>query len=395
MDNLSSLKTLTNIVPYSKLSSFPLGEYKRKVIETKYQYKSNIFSFSEDNYDFILSMLLQSAARQESLIIIDPERKLFSGTKRFFKDKNYSIYRFSTEKSKEYDGINNSYNLWEKANTSNNIRLAAECVVSTFLYTHMLNDNEAIKDAAIALLSAVMSYTVTFALLKSNKFSFAYELLKTNTLEQLKLKLQDVNDTTDLFLEETKMQDKDMQAYAYETLKEMFRLLSKKENNELLSMSDFEPDIISSFKSAAFFEYAQNKSFDISIDILLFITFYANFKRQEAVKGRSQAINVVLNKLEMLNSLDMIDSMIALARKYKVNFFVSCNDSDIFTSSFEAIKKRFPYILIRKPLDLKNSLDITTRFTSPSDEILISANTQLNCKKYDASSHDLYELFYR
>ena len=138
-----ALAVMTNRVSYKKLTSFPLGSIRKRAIETKYQYKSNTLVETENNYDYALSMILQSVTRQDSLIVIDCDDKIYNGSKRFFKDKNYETTIFSPSNShlEHY----RSFSIWEKASSEEEIRKVSSRIIevcSGYILTDLKNHSK-------------------------------------------------------------------------------------------------------------------------------------------------------------------------------------------------------------------------------------------------------------
>ena len=86
---------MIDTVSYQKITTYPLGEYKRKALQARYQYKCDTFTLVEDGSDYITSIILQSAKRKDSIIIVDPCEKLYSEARAFLREENYNVNCFS------------------------------------------------------------------------------------------------------------------------------------------------------------------------------------------------------------------------------------------------------------------------------------------------------------
>ena len=386
---------------YADLKTFPLGEYKGKALQTKYQYKSNSFVFVEDNYDYIVSLILQSINRQESILFIDYGEDLYNGTYNFFKQRSYNIAHFtSTDSEKSSDTLS----LWESAYDIDGLVDMAEYILEP-IWRHIMAEDlyESIHDELVAGLAAFLSYAISDARLKNNKFQFLLNIVSECDIGEITEMMESSNDTSQIiwstFMEETTNID-----LVLDTIEDILAILSKKENNSRLSFDSYGVCTLSETSSVTYIDALSEYS--EATNIILYSILKNNILYHEKTKGRGNGINIIINHIERLNDIEYLLELFEYTRKYKMNVFITCGSIETLESKFdlrtiEKLLKLPQYILIRIPMyanplrDFIN-VDIDCREIAGEEdkEILITDNQAFICNKYNTPKHRLYKVFY-
>lgn len=177
---------MIDTVSYQKITTYPLGEYKRKALQARYQYKCDTFTLVEDGSDYITSIILQSAKRKDSIIIVDPCEKLYSEARAFLREENYNVNCFS---DKYYS---TSWSVWENTSNANELIDAAKSLLLP-LYSRLISREvfEKIQEALILCIASFMSYAVSTFLLYHNKFQAICDFIKMTPINSLSQILKD------------------------------------------------------------------------------------------------------------------------------------------------------------------------------------------------------------
>lgn len=397
------LLNILNKTTYQDLSNFPVGEYKRKPLESKYQYKSNTLAFVEDDtYDFVISMLLQSCMRKDSLILIDTENIFYKGTRRFFRDRNYPVHLLSYDQSKiESD----TWSLWSQTSTAEDILVTSkEIIDAVYLYLGLSFNSERDYNILIYVFSSLLSYAVTTSMLFHNKFVAISSFLKENDFSSIDEVLSDLNDTTEYLWKEMEETEEEY-LQAIEQSLAILELLQDPSNNNMVGQDSYEVLTPSLQKSATLLEYSDNSQHNAIISILVNVILTENLSYHESVKGRAQGINVVINKIENITDVGFMQSLIALSKKYKVNIFASCSNAELLKNNFpelfeQELASSFPFVLVQQ--DKKDVMDniaelipylADSLYDFDIEEVLIADRKSIVIDRFDTTKHELYDLF--
>lgn len=396
------LLNIINKTTYSELSSFPLGEFRNKPLETKYQYKSNIFSFVEDrNYDFVVGMMLQSCQRKDSLLLIDTENILYEGARRLLKDRNYPIHLLSYRQNELDSDV---WSLWGNTTSPDGLLdTSKEIIDAVFLYLNLLSSDDRSYSVLIYVFASLLSYAVTTSMLVHNKFNSILEFINENPLSEIITVLGDLNDTTEYLWKEMEPTEEEYEQ-ALGDSKKILELLAEDNNNSLIAQDSYELLSLSLQKSATIIEYTGDTRREAVLNIISNSILTENLLYHERQKGRAQCIDVVINKIENISNRAILFDLFSLAKKYKVNFFASCYNTEkllynLELTSLEDISEYFPFIVIQKNIKNDDALLAVSgnigniEYNSEYEEILIADNKSIVLDKYDTTKHSLYEVF--
>ena len=400
-DVFTEIGSMISTVKYADLKTFALGEYKGKVLQTKYQYKSNILAITEDNYDFILSHILQSVNRQESLLFLDSNMDIYKGTQSFFRRRSYRVYNFTyTNANIDTDTLS----LWENAFDIDGLIDMAEYLLEP-TWRHYLDEASymSLHEELVNGLAGLLSYVISDARLKSNKFKYILDLITSNSIDKLTNIFLASNDTTQIiwenFISEATDIKRDLDIYI-----SLLSKLAKDINNSVLSFDSYN---VCSLSEEGTVTYISNLSeYNEAINIATYAIIKNNILYHERTKGRGRAINIIINHLEDFSDLNYLLELFGYLKKYKMNIFISCGDFDKLIAKFGAITverllKCLQYIVIRKPVGMSYIseycglyIDATDINASVDKEILITDKKYIQCNKYNTSKHRLYDAFY-
>lgn len=394
---------IINKTTYSNLESFPLGEFRKRPLETKYQYKSNTFAVVDDKgYDFIIGTILQSCIRKDSIMLIDTEDVLHQGVSKFLKRINYDYGVFTFDRDNEQSS---SLSLWEQMGDKDNIlNVARQLINAVYQYLWIGFTDERDYETNVYGLSAFFAYAAATAMLKHNKFAYLSEFIDNNSIEAIDLILRDTCDTTEFLWTELKPSKSECERIV-SISRSIIELLKQPEVNEIISLDGYDALNLSLQKSAITIEYGTKSGQNAVMNIITNIVLSENLVHHEKMKGRAQGINVIINKVEKLDDIEFLEEIINLSRKYKVNFFVTCENVDLFLERFpdegnNSFLQLFPFVLVQKSLDnahLKSRLSSLLASYKWSDtmenELLLADNRLIELNPFNVRKHILYNDF--
>jgi hypothetical protein len=372
---------MIDTVSYQKITTYPLGEYKRKALQARYQYKCDTFTLVEDDSDYITSIILQSAKRKDSIIIVDPCEKLYSEARAFLREENYNVNCFS---DKYYS---TSWSVWENTSNANELIDAAKSLLLP-LYSRLISREvfEKIQEALILCIASFMSYAVSTFLLYHNKFQAICDFIKMTPINSLSQILKDTNDTTECLWNGMLSYTHDPESMVSIAFV-LFNKLAKESQNTLIGCEEYDFTQLSKIKSLCFIE-SRN---DPATDVLVYNSIFQNILYQEQTKGRGCAINVIINNIEKIHNKRYIYELLMLSKKYKINFFIttaSINDMFARISHENAlyILSMFHFIILRKCNSIemkiiKDIFDIEGLCVTPK-QFIISEKKAMLCNKF-------------
>lgn len=407
-DNIKFAGDFINIPKYEELRFMPLGEYKGRAIESK-QETSNILHITknQNDKDYIISSMLQIIDREESMIILDPNGKLYNRFKTLLYSKNYRIRYVNID---EEDS--NTWNFFDNDeldinNPNAKFEVVNKCGYLLDIFYNQFFDTEEYKlhtDKWSIIFGAIYAYIYTNYLLLENKFERMYDLIQYNTVEDLDHLFIDANDITNSLWFDYDITDEEKDYYLSLSLT-VIDLLREPGTNKIISTSDMVLSNPAKTKSAYFFDSIPGVLDDnncINIILNFILLELENYIKETGLP--KVPVYFIMNDIEYFPNLQsFINNSVKFENKH-ISLIYTCSELDgIYEAYDNIILNKFfnslNYITIAK-YD-KENFDIINKHIINLPEglneeylerkqILIAQDSVLLCKEFRLDEHKLY-----
>lgn len=396
---------------YYDMQNLPLGECSRKAVECN-DFNSNVLHLLKDEKDdtYIKSSMLQIIARDESMIILDPDGNLYNKFKRLLFQQNYMIRYVDID-----DENTNTWSFFDhdviditNPNAPNDILKKCKFMISIFAdeFLDMEEKEEYINDWAIVF-SAAYAYVYTNYLLAENKFEKMHDVFFYNTLEELDELFDDADDATrELWFEFMDM-DTERIEYLIELSLALLELLMDPDTNTLISNSDMSFTNLSDKPTCIFLNSIPDAVDDNNcINVILNFMLFELIEKCDREGPCEVPVHFLLNKIE---SFPNLSNFFVISRELKnrnISFVYTCLELDSIFNTYDILTmNRFfndiNYITISKYDEQNLSLirkyvielpeEIVPEIFEDNREVLVVQKFVILCKRYKIENHYLFE----
>lgn len=408
-DNIKYTADVINIPKHEEMNYLPIGEYKNRAIEAK-QLNSNILHITSDlnDRDYLISSILQIIDRGESMIVLDPDGKLYKRFKTLLFSKNYKIRYINIDEPEA-----NTWNFFDNDeldihNPNAKFDIVEKCRLLLDIFHNQFFDTQEYEeqhtDKWSIIFGAVYAYIYTNYLLIENKFERMYDLIKYNTIEELDDLFEDANDVTNSLWFDYAITDEEKDKYLSLSLA-VADLLRDPGTNTIISTSDMILSNPAKIKSAYFFDSIPEVLDDNNcINIILNYTLFELDKYIEE-KGLPQIpIYFLFNNIELFPNFQTFISNSLKFQNKNINFIYTCAELDgIYNAYDDIVLNKFfnslNYITIGKYDELNleiinkhiiNLPEGLNKETMQRRQILIAQDSVLLTRKFLSENHRLY-----
>lgn len=393
---------------YEELQYMPIGDFKTKAIEAK-QLHSNILHITEDenDMDYVKSAMLQIIKREESMIVLDPDGKLYNKFKIVLQSKNYRIryIDIDDEECNTWNFFDNDKIDIHNPNAANDVFIKCAELLLIFIDDFLTKEEQAeYFEDWNTIFSAIYAYIYTNYLLIENKFNKMYEFIEYTTLEEMDEIFTEANDATYELWFTYRDIPHEKRDYLLSLSLSLLELLKEPESNRITSRSDMELTNPAKVKSAYFFNSIpdvvdDNNCINIILNFMLFeLGAYVDKKGFADI-----AIYFILNNFDTFPNFQCFMKNASVFKDTNISFIYSCSDLNMIKISYDKliVNKFFNslnYITINgydeTNLEIINDLVIDIPSVESEyllrKQILIAQDRVLLTKKFDLTRHDLY-----
>jgi hypothetical protein len=394
---------------YEDLQFLPLGENKNRAIECKGT-NSNILHITMDENDneYMISTILQIIKREESMVILDPDGKLYRKFKTLLFSKNYKIryIDIDDENSNTWSFFDNDSLDINNPDAIYDVIIKCDQLIKIYVDSFLTEEEkELYYDDWVVLFGAIYAYVYTNYLLIENKFNKMYELLEYNTINDLDKLFETANDVTYKLWFDILDANDDVKESLISLSLGLIEILKEHDTNRLISTSDLDLTSPERRKSAFFFNSIPEEVDDNNcINIILnFMLLELSFLHK--AKGRFDIpIYFLMNNIDFFPNLSSFIEKSTQFKNTEVSFIYTCSELDgIYDSYDNIILNKFfnslNYVTIVR-YD-KENLDIINNFiielpeginedTLYRQQILIAQDRVLLCKRFELEKHPIY-----
>ena len=398
-----------NIPRYEDIEYLPLGENKNRAIECKIA-NPNILhvTIDENDLDMVTATILQIIKKEESLIVLDPDGKLYHKFKTLLFSKNYKTryINIDDEESNTWSffsgdeiDINNPNAVEDVLKKS---RLLLEIFADEFLEKE---DKEEYLEIWSVIFGAFYAYIYTNNLLNENKFDKMYELLEYHTVYELDKIFEEANDITYELWFNTIDIDYEEKDYLITLTLGLLDIIREPSTNRLISTSDLTLTSPAKRKSAFFFD-----SIPDALDDNNCINIILNFMLAELKDCLDEKnlfdipINFILNNIDFFPNLSHFIEYAATFKNNNISFIYTCSELDSIyetysTATLNTFFNSLNYLTLtrydKENLEVinKHMIELPEDITEDTlyrKEILVAQDRVILCRRFDLTQHPMY-----
>lgn len=403
-DNINDASSSIILSKKENFKNSPLGTFAKKVVEQRDNEKTKlIINNTYKDVDDVEAIIIQHILNEESIVVLDPEARLYKEFHYMLRNRNYRIKYIDVDSDDTatwsvFDGDNMD---------AEDIYYRCNLLLNIFKNDYMDTDEiHKYFDKWVIMFSGLFSYVISKALLNSNKFEFMLKLLEDNSISELNGLFFHSNDIVDIFWFNENTTPEELEYLISLTLAVLDELADP-DTNKLLTNSDMDFINLATVPTAYFLNpIPDDVTANIPLNVILSysLTELNDFFLMTNSKN-IVPVHYIINNLDYFPGFSFFMQMSSEIKTNKISFTYTCSDLSFIAKSYDknilnAFFNKVYFTIIHN--NNKNNLKVISQYIIDIDFdipqkfienncIIIAYDKTIYCELYNIEDHPLFE----